>query len=135
MNNFGYDFYTPNDTYYFDELSYSEQIKPLDKIEHFTNEVNDKINNPTDEEMSTLQKLYTQKEYFCNVLQQKYKECVSNIQQKNNELLNLNSHMFLMYFLLVFSIIFIFYQRININNLNQMICFMQWNLKNSKPIV
>jgi hypothetical protein len=133
MNAYGYDYYTPNDSLYFDESSYIETIKPLDKIENFENDIDRLLNDDKDE--SLLQKLCEKKNAFCNLLQQKYKECVSNIQQKNNELLNLNSHMFLMYFLLVFSIIFIFYQRININNLNQMICFMQWNLKNSKPIV
>lgn len=45
MNAYGYDYYTPNENLYFDETSYLETIKPLDKIENFENEVNNLVND------------------------------------------------------------------------------------------
>ena len=54
-----------------------------------------------------------------------------HIQQKNFELNYSNNHTLLLYVLLIFAIVFIFYQRLNINSLNQLIYIMKWNMKTS----
>jgi hypothetical protein len=128
MNAYGYDYYIPNDNLYFDESSYIETIKPLDKIENFENDIDSLLNDNKDESM--LQKLCEKKNAFCNLLQQKYKECMSSLQRKNYELNYYHNHVFLLYILLIFSIIFIFYQRMSINSLNQLIYILKWNINN-----
>ena len=57
MNSFGYDYYTPNESLYFDESTYAEQIKPLDKIENFSNEIDSILENDYTKEQDILQKL------------------------------------------------------------------------------
>lgn len=82
MNSFGYDYYTPNEHLYFDELSYTEQIKPLDKIENFSNDIDSLFDTDTNKEKDILQKICDQKDQYCNILKQKYKECLMHIQKK-----------------------------------------------------
>ena len=131
MNSFGYDYYTQNESLYFDESTYAEQIKPLDKIENFSNEIDSILENDYTKEQDILQKLCNQKDQYCNFLNKKYKDCMLHIQQKNFELNYSNNHTLLLYVLLIFAIVFIFYQRLNINSLNQLIYIMKWNMKTS----
>ncbi len=127
MYGYGYDYYTPNDALYFDEQSYIDTIKPLDKIENFENDL-DKL---LEEDSSIINKICEQKNQFCEKLKLKYEQCVNLLQQKNNELMTNNNHITLLYILLIFAIIFIFYQRISINSLNQLIYIMKWNMKSN----
>lgn len=134
MNSFGYDYYSYNDTSYFDEVDYTEQYKSLDKIENFNNNLDTFLNNDNDDdndnENSTniLQTLCDQKDKYCKILKHKYENCAKIIQNKNIELSNYSAQTFLLYILLIFAIIFIFYQRLNINNLNQLVYILRWNL-------
>lgn len=131
MNSFGYDYFIPNESLYFDESLYNEHIKPLDKIENFSNDIDIILDNDLNKEKDYLQRLCDQKDKYCSFLNKKYKECLSHIQQKNNELNYYNNHILFLYILLIFAIIFIFYQRININSLNQLIYIIKWNIKNN----
>lgn len=132
MNGYGYDYYIPNDALYFDEQSYIDTIKPLDKIENFENDVDKLLNN---DDNSLIKKLCSQKNQFCENLKKKYEQCVNILQQKNYELSTTNNQLTLLYILLIFAIIFIFYQRININSLNQLIYIMKWNVKNNNKMM
>lgn len=129
MNSFGYDYYTPNDHLYFDESSYTDQIKPLDKIENFSNDIDSLFDTDTNKERDILQQICDQKDQYCNILKQKYKECLMHIQKKNNELNYYNSHTFLLYIILIFAIVFVFYQRSQISNLNQLLYILNWHIK------
>lgn len=131
MNTYGYDYYTPNDALYFDELAYVDTIKPLDKIENFENDVNELLNNNSN---TMVQNICKQKDEFCKRLKYKYAQCINTLKEKNYELSNINNHVAFLYILLIFSIIFIFYQRMNINSLNQLIYILKWNMKNNQKI-
>lgn len=131
MNAYGYDYYTPNDSLYFDEQSYIDTIKPLDKIENFENDF-DKL---LDDDNSLIKKMYEQKNQFCENLKKKYEHCVNLLQQKNYELSSNNNNITLLYILLIFAIIFIFYQRISINSLNQLLYILKWNMKNNNKML
>lgn len=124
MNSFGYDYYTYNDYYNYDDNPYAEQIKPMDKIENFSNEIDSMLNT---NDQSALQKAYSQTDYYCKALQQKYKDCVMALRQKTYEMQSNDNTIFLLYILLIFSIVFIFYQRMTISNLQQLIYILKWN--------
>lgn len=49
--------------------------------------------------------------------------------KKNNELNYYNSHTFLLYIMLIFAIVFVFYQRSQISNLNQLLYILNWHIK------
>jgi hypothetical protein len=131
MNDYGYDYYIPNDSLYFDEQSYIDTIKPLDKIENFENDINKLL----DDDNSLIKKMYEQKNQFCENLKTNYKQCINLLQQKNYELSSNNNNLTLLYILLIFAIIFIFYQRISINSLNQLIYILKWNIKNNNQML
>lgn len=121
MNAYGYDYYTPNENLYFDETSYLETIKPLDKIENFENEVN----NLVEEDNSLYKAMLNKKNKVCNMIYDNFQKCHNAFKYKQFELQQANSQIFLLYIFLIFSIIFIFYQRMDINNLNQLIYILK----------
>jgi uncharacterized protein YdcH (DUF465 family) len=131
MNSYGYDYYVPNDAMYFDETSYIESLKPLNKVENFENEVNDLINDVNqsgaNQQTTTLTNLLEKKNKLCNMIYDNLQKCHKAFKYKSYELQQTQSQLFLLYILLIFSIIFIFYQRININNLNQLIYILKYN--------
>lgn len=131
MNNYGYgyDFYVPNNDQYINNMNYIETMKPLDTIENFENDVNNLLQD--NDEKSILQKIYTKKENLCNTLQNKFNMCMQQLKHKHMELNYYHNHVFFLYIILLFSILFIFYQRININNLHQLIYILKLNIGKS----
>lgn len=49
------------------------------------------------------------------------------LKQKNYENYQLTNQILLLYVLIIFAILFVFYQRMNINNLNQLIYILKYN--------
>jgi len=129
MNAYGYDYYTPNENLYFDETSYLETIKPLDKIENFENEVNDLVN---DDNSSLYQTMLEKKNKVCNMVYDNFQKCHKAFKYKQFELQQAHSQIFLLYVFLIFSIIFIFYQRMDINNLNQLVYILKMKVDFNK---
>ncbi len=125
MNAYGYDYYVPNDNLYYDETSYLETIKPLDKIENFENEVDNLIND--NEQTSIMQNIIDKKNKLCNVLYNNFKKCQNHMKYKHYELQQAHSHIFFLYILLIFSIVCIFYQKMSIDNLTKIIEIIKSN--------
>jgi hypothetical protein len=128
MNSYGYDYYVPNDALYFDNTPYLETIKPVNKIENFENDIEELLNEESDKSNnSMLNTIIEKKNKFCNMIYDNLQKCNKTLQYKSYELQQIQSQLFLLYLLLIFSIIFIFYQRMNINNLNQLIYILKYN--------
>ena len=49
------------------------------------------------------------------------------LKQKNYENYQLTNQILLLYVLIIFAVLFIFYQRMSINNLNQLIYILKYN--------
>lgn len=128
MNSYGYDFYINNNDSYYDNSSYIETLKPLDKIESFENDIDELMGL---DDKKTFQKITDVKNQLYDSFQKKYKQCVFAIQKKNYEINHYQNHVFLLYVMLLFAIIFIFYQRLAINGLNQLIYILKWNINGS----
>jgi hypothetical protein len=129
MNSYGYDYYVPNDALYFDDSTYLESLKPLNKIENFENDVEELINEESinDTSNNMLTNIIEKKNKICNMIYDNLQKCHKSLKYKSYELHQIQSQIFLLYILLIFSIIFIFYQRMNINNLNQLIYILKYN--------
>ena len=130
MNSYGYDFYINNDETYYDNTPYIDTLKPLDKIESFENDIDELLGI---DDKNVVQKIANVKNQLCDTFQKKYKQCVYAMQKKNYELNYCQNHIFLLYVMLLFAIIFIFYQRIAINGLNQLIYILKWNINGMDP--
>ncbi len=128
FGNYGYDFYQPNDSLYFDEYSYLDSIRPLNKIENFENDPD--LEKLLNDDTSALEKICKKKDEFCQMLKRKYNECAFLLNKKNSELASANGQIVFLYILLIVAIFFILSQRSNINNLQQMIYFLKWD----KPV-
>lgn len=129
MNPYGYDYYVPNDTLYFDNTTYIDTLKPLNKVENFENDVNDLLNDPAFQNTDVVKKQLDKKTQICNIIYENFQKCKSALNIKNYEYKQLSNQIFLLYILLIFSILFIFYQRMSINNLYQMIYILKYNQK------
>jgi hypothetical protein len=126
MNPYGYDYFVPNDALYFDETSYLETIKPLNKVENFQNEIDLMVNDEEENENgSFLQKALEKKDILCNQLYDNFKRCTNMIKYKNHQMQQMHQQLFIFYVLFIFAILFIFYQRININSLNTLIYLLK----------
>ena len=131
MNSYGYDYYVPNDALYFDDTTYLESLKPLNKIENFDNDIEELLNDDSDNKSNNmLNTIIEKKNKMCNMIYENLQKCQQTLKYKSYELNQIQSQIFLVYILLVFSIIFIFYQRMNINNLNQLIYILKYNKSN-----
>lgn len=130
MNSYGYDYYVSNDNMLFDETAYLETLKPLNKIENFENDVDTLLNDQSIHNQDILKKELNKKTNICNMIYENFQKCRSALNIKNYEFQQISNQLFLVYILLIFSIIFIFYQRISINNLNQIIYILKFNKKN-----
>lgn len=133
MNSYGYDYFTPNDSLYFDETAYYDAIKPVKKAENFSNDIDTLLND--DEEIpsqkyTTLEYLYKKKSDICNIIYDNFKKCQLRLKQKNYENYQLTNQILLLYVLIIFAVLFVFYQRMSINNLNQLIYILKYNNAN-----
>ena len=136
MNSYGYDYYISNDNSYTDETPYLDTLKPLNQIENFENDVESLLNDPNLQNNEALinnealKKNLDKKTNICNIIYDNFQKCKSALQIKNYEFQQMSNQIFLLYILLIFAVMFIFYQKININNLYQMIYILKYNKKN-----
>ncbi len=131
MNSYGYDYYVPNDNLYYDETSYLESIKPLDKIENFENDINDLVNDTTSNNM--IDDIIDKKNKLCQNIYSNLKKCQYTLRQKSYELQQSSSHIFILYVLLIFAIVFVFYQKMKISNLINYIYILKYNRFDKQP--
>lgn len=127
MNSYGYDIYVPNEEIYLDDTSYLETISPLNKIDNFENKVNELLNEEKEgssDKTSTLEKIINKKNILCQQLYENVVNCKNVVNYKSHKLEQSQNQIFFLYILLFFSTILIFYQKLNINNLNNFIMLL-----------
>jgi len=143
MNDYGYDYYTSNDSIGFDESYYTEMTKPLFKKESFDNMIDSIIdfnihdvqlnakksetekNNMNSENDDLKNRLLNTSNHFTQTCG-KYKHL---LKQKYHETMQLNNQLTMFYLLLFISILLIIYQKMSINNLKQLVYIMRINTK------
>lgn len=128
MNSYGYDYYIPNDSLEFDDSYYLETVKPYNKIENFDNDIEYLLSNEDEKNISVYKSLLEKKNDLCNVIYNRYNKCKQLVQKQFEENKMLNNQIYMFYIFLFIAIMVIIFQRININNLQQIIYLLKYNI-------
>lgn len=133
---YGYDAFNFEDDF-FDESFYLESMKPLTNVENFDNVINDLVHDNT-QTTNTESNIFLKNKYIDSLNEGRYLSLSCNkykkiIDHKYEENYYLKNQLHIFYILLFISILVIISQKINCNNLKQLIYILKLNSKSLDP--